>query len=787
MEGCSLTEPHTQRWPAASLQAARPSWAVRTAAKVVAGVILAGLALPACADPAAAPAVAPAQQPPAKSKDAAASPAAAETGAVDPSTPTAKPASPPLSSKEREAAHLARLDALVAPLLRYDLSAEDGAKIKGAIEALAAGNWDKATDFEKGVNDPIGRKLIVWYRLRQGQGQARDYLDFLNANPDWPSQDYLRQRMEEALFQEGGSSEVIAAYFKDGKARSGAGLALLASVELAHGNKDKARALASEVWRQHDLPPALEPGFLDRFGALLTEEDHKWRLDRLLVDDVRYQANRKERAEVAKRVIPLLSSPEQKKAEARLAVFLQSAGAKSKLKKAAANAKGATDWGLVFHKVQSLRQANKLEEGAKLVLTAPTDPAVVANLDEWWLERQKLAYLALSANKPKLAYDLVRDAGPISANEINEQSFMAGWIALRYLKDKAAAERHFATFSKSADGPLSRAKSHYWLARLYEAKGDRTKATEEYRAAAASMDTFYGLLAMQKLDPGTRRIALSPPAEPTREGADRFNNLDIAKAVIVTRKAGLNYSIPRLIFQRLYTLDDSEAWAGMVAHLARSVGDTQTAVRIGKQAVARGQNLVIYSYPVNALPDYKPLRDPPEAAVLFGLARQETEFNSDTVSGAGARGILQVMKGTARHVCRDYKIKCDHKQLLTDSSYNTMIASAYFADQMAEFSGSYVLSIASYNAGPGRTHEWMREFGDPRKANVDPIDWIERIPIEETRRYVAKVLSNIQIYRARLGEEATALRLDQDLARAREASLSPPGRSAAIIDTAKSE
>jgi soluble lytic murein transglycosylase len=116
-----------------------------------------------------------------------------------------------------------------------------------------------------------------------------------------------------------------------------------------------------------------------------------------------------------------------------------------------------------------------------------------------------------------------------------------------------------------------------------------------------------------------------------------------------------------------------------------------------------------------------------------------------------------------------------------------MIASAYVADRMAEFSGSYVLGLSSYNAGPGRTRQWIAEFGDPRKAYIDPIDWIERIPIEETRRYVAKVLSNIQIYRARLGEEATALRLDEDLNRAREASLAPPQRKPGHrTDTAES-
>ena len=160
--------------------------------------------------------------------------------------------------------------------------------------------------------------------------------------------------------------------------------------------------------------------------------------------------------------------------------------------------------------------------------------------------------------------------------------------------------------------------------------------------------------------------------------------------------------------------------------------------------------------------------------MLLGLARQETEFNSDTVSSAGARGILQVMKVTAKHICRDYKIKCTFDRLLTDDTYNITIASAYVADRMAEWNGSYVLTLSSYNAGPGRTREWVAEFGDPRSPGVDPVDWIERIPIEETRRYVAKVLSNIQIYRARLGEEATALRLDEDLSRARSASAEPP-------------
>ena len=243
-------------------------------------------------------------------------------------------------------------------------------------------------------------------------------------------------------------------------------------------------------------------------------------------------------------------------------------------------------------------------------------------------------------------------------------------------------------------------------------------------------------------------------------------------AAVIVRKAGLDVSLARAFLYQLRNVLQGEAEVAMVAHLAEALGDTQTSVRIGKSAVARGLNLVYYAYPIHSLPAYTPLRTPPEPAFILGIARQESEFNSLTLSGAGARGILQVMPVTAKHVCRDYKIKCDIPRLMKDPAYNTMLGSAYISDRMDEFTGSYVLTLAGYNAGPGRAREWIKEFGDPRDGKVDPIDWIHRIPFEETREYVQKVLSNIQVYRARLGEQATALRLNADLKR-QSASAAP--------------
>ena len=272
---------------------------------------------------------------------------------------------------------------------------------------------------------------------------------------------------------------------------------------------------------------------------------------------------------------------------------------------------------------------------------------------------------------------------------------------------------------KVADGPLSHAKAAYWLGRALEARGRRAEAEAEWKEAARYLDTFHGQLARRKLGRDMHSVEIKPPAAPTAEQIQRFNASDAVRGAVVARKAGLDRSIVRAFLIQLSRSSTSEAEVAMVAHLAEALGDTQLSVRIAKAAIGRGHNLMVYSYPLHAFPAFTPLKSPPEMALLLAVARQESEFNGGTVSGAGARGILQVMPITARHVCRDYKIKCDLPRLLTDNSYNTMMASAYIGDRMGEFQGSYVLGIAGYNAGPGRARQWIREFGDPRDPKVD--------------------------------------------------------------------
>ncbi len=664
-----------------------------------------------------------------------------------------------------EKAHNQKFDALIKPLLDFKISQSDKDNLLAAIRALKKSKLETAASLQNRISDPAARKLVTWFRLRGGFGAAAEHAEFLDNNPAWPNRWLIAQRLEEALFVKGGTVGEIKAYFKKRKPETGVGYAALASAYQYAGNKDKAREIAAKAWREEKFPIALEAAFLKRFEPLLTTADHKYRIDRLMLNAPRWRSQKKAKAKEIRRLIPLLPKAEQKKAYARLNVFLGRKNASGAAVKV--SDKDNTDWGSVFHKVQVLRRKKKLDAAAKLIIKAPLDDkSKIVNPDAWWKERRYHAYLALDAGNARRAYDLVKVAGNLSDNPKKQQAFTAGWIALRYLKDSEAGIRHMKIMKAAADGPLSRAKSAYWLGRAYEQAGQKAAAIAEYRAASAGVDTFHGQLALLELNAGQRGIELKEPATPTKQQLERFYKNDAVRAAIIAHDIGLGRVFTRPFFAHLRSVMPSEAEVALMLHLTRALGDTQMSIRMAKKAIGDGHNVLYYSYPVHAFPTYKPLRKPPEPAFLLSIARQESEFEPKTKSGAGARGILQVMPITARHVCRDYKIKCNIPRLMTDVSYNTRIASAYIADRMGEFKNSYILGLAGYNAGPGRARQWIRKFGDPRDPKIDPIDWIERIPFQETRRYVTKVLSSIQIYRARLGE-TDPRRLDLDLFRAR--------------------
>lgn len=678
----------------------------------------------------------------------------------------------PFAPTARELAHHKVYDEATARVRAIEIDSNEASSLKDCIKAIAAQDFAKAQEIRGGIKDPTALKIITWYRLRGGYGRIGEYKAWLADNPAWPDASIMVQRYEELLFAEGGPADRILDELIDHEPKTGMGYAALARAELEAGDAPRATGHAVKVWRDMFVPPLQEGPFLERFGKMLTLADHKWRLDRLMVEDIRFSSDRAQRLGAIRRQIDRLPANEQKIAEARLAVYQHEDGAIAEIDKVRFDA--PTDLGLLYHRIQALRRAGKITDAVQLMIArGPTDPKLTPSLDAWFEERRVLAYAMLNAGKAKLAYDLVHAPGPLSVNPSKDQAFLAGWLALRQLKDMRAATVHFMTAAKFADGPLSRAKAGYWLGRIAEAEGHIETARENYARAAEEIDTFHGQLSRLKLEPDNRKLEIKFPAQPSADQIARFNGLDAVKAAVVAWKAKLDPAIPRLLIATLRTYFKTEAEVGMTIHLADAFGDTQLAVKSAKAVAGQHLNQFVYSYPVHTFPNFDPINVSPEPAFLLGVARQETEFNKDTVSGAGAKGLLQVMKVTAEQVCHDYKFQCELDRLLPDTSYNARMASAYIGDRIREFGGSYVLGLSGFNAGPGRSREWIRAFGDPRDAAVDPVDWIERIPFLETREYVAKVLSNIQVYRARLGNEEGALQLDLDLNRGKQGKPQP--------------
>ena len=191
---------------------------------------------------------------------------------------------------------------------------------------------------------------------------------------------------------------------------------------------------------------------------------------------------------------------------------------------------------------------------------------------------------------------------------------------------------------------------------------------------------------------------------------------------------------------------------------------------IGKQATQRGFALDEAAFPTYGVPGFSPLANSADLAAVYSVARQESEFAPSAASGAGAKGLMQILPSTARDTARRAGVAFDPARLIGDPAYNIQLGAAYFGQLLNDEGGSYALALAAYNAGAGRVQQWIAAYGDPRGPDVDPVDWVERIPFDETRDYVERVSENLAVYRARLSALAKA-RVEPQTGRVAQADL----------------
>jgi peptidoglycan lytic transglycosylase len=646
----------------------------------------------------------------------------------------------------------------LTPVLHYKVSSRDITALKKSIDHVLRNSLGDARAARSKISDPVVRKLALWYYLRK----ASDISDpmkmerFGNDNEDWPSGRLLHRRTERALLKKKASPKVIKALYSEKPPSTGVGKYLLALAHKRSGQPQKALKLARSAWHTHSLGQKNEKELIKNFGAELTKSDHRRRADHFLYKDKRRLLP------TVRRVRKHLAKADQDKINLRMEVIKRRLNDANKQYDKMGK-KAHADVGLLFNKIQMLRRKEKFDLSRKLLDKAPIDAKKMVEPDEWWIERRLQTRYALRHKKPLEAYKIASRHGEISRKHLGEAEFLAGWIALTRLDKIEAAAGHFAIQRKNAESRAEIAKAEYWLGRLKLKQKDSIGALAHFAASAKHFRTYYGQLALQSIeDPGHIGKTDSPP--PSQEELKRFVARDAVLALVIAHKAQLRSLVP-LFFNRLAWHLKSPGEMTLLAELASQIHSRRGSVITGKIGVYRGFELDRYAYPVNAMPHFDRLTAKVDTALVLALARQESEFNAKAKSPVGARGMMQIMPGTARAIARQHKVRYSRSRLVSDPSYNIALGVAHLHDLIKKYNGSYILPLVAYNAGPRRVREWIESFGDPRKSSVDTIDWIESIPFTETRRYVQRIMSSVQIFRSRLQEGTGRITLVEDINR----------------------
>jgi soluble lytic murein transglycosylase len=678
---------------------------------------------------------------------------ATNTAATSTALPLAAPA-PALAPATRQHAALPPPPARkhVAPAAVAATSSTPQADVdalENVIELVRKHQPVDATQTEAAISDPVAKKLAEWIILRSDNNgvSVERYRAFLTANPSWPSQTFLRRRLEAALWDDNRDEAMAWSWFENESPVSAKGKFSLARAMIGRGDRANAERLVRDAFRNDAMSEDTESTALDLFGALLTSGDQKARMDLFLYGSEH---------EIALRAAKRLGGGYVALAKARIAAYRKAPNTRALLEAVPHELHG--DPGYLFSKIQLLRREEKFAEAVQLMLSAPRDAARLYNVDEWWIERRLLARKMLDVGEHRTAYLIARDAA-LPAKDIykTEQEFTAGWIALRFLNDPAVAAQHFARIGVGSVNPTALARAGYWQGRAAEASGNAQGARAAYAAAAAQSTSYYGQLARAKL--GLPQIELNGvPAAGTR-GVER---LEIVRAVkLLYDLDERDIAIP--IFADMGENGDPDALVGL-GELASHNGDARAMLLVGKAALNRGLPFDFYAYPVNGIPPFKSIGPDVERSIIYAIARQESAFNPNDVSAAQAYGLMQVTPDAGKYVCKKYGAGFDLSRLKNDPVYNAALGAAELGGLIEDYRGSYIMTFAAYNAGRGSVKKWIDRYGDPRDPKVDAVDWVELIPFSETRNYVQRIMENLQVYRARFGG-GTRLQIEADLHR----------------------
>lgn len=593
-----------------------------------------------------------------------------------------------------------------------------------AVKAAESGRYNVSPSTE------VGRDIVRWYKLRRSKDIEFDEARrFIAAHPDWPDLFTIRKNAEAAMTSRI-PRQTILQWFSAHDPATADGMDLYLATLINSGKTAQAMKILQDWWPKALLTPDEQANFIARYGQYLGSQDHERRL-RHIIHDRHYTASRS-LARMLGRGYPDLI-------EAKIALIEEKPNVNDLIRKVPDHLQNND--ALMLARIQ-WRRKNNNDTGAIALLNKAPAYENMADPSQWWTERHIMARRLMEQEKWGSAYALVSQHRQVAGFPMAQAEFLAGWLALRKIGKPWEGFKHFEKLFNNVESPISRARGAYWAGLASETLGYPDVANQWYQVGAKYQTTFYGQMAAQRIN--LPFGLLKPTAfQISPEAKQRFNNDPLIRAVKILKQAGQDYDARQFLTAFIESRPSGLEYK-LAADFAHNLGYEDAAVRIAKKAERDGYIMPNYLFPV--IEEAVNARLPIHPAFSHGIMRQESAFNQFAQSHAGALGLMQLMPATAKETARKAGLPYSKRRLTTDPVYNMTLGSLYIKQMLDMFDGNRTLAMAAYNAGPGRVSQWLKEIGDPRDPDIDEVDWIETIPIYETRNYVQRVTEAVNVY-----------------------------------------
>ena len=607
---------------------------------------------------------------------------------------------------------------------------------KLAIRHMEKSRWEKALSTSKKAKDKSIYNFIQWKHLLTKGNRASyyDYKLFIDKNPNYPRINRIKYLSEHKLSTERISPKKIASWFNMNEPFSGYGKMILGESLISLGSSVEGLKLLKEGWITAELSRSDLKYFRKKYKKYLSTEDYIKRADYLAWENKYWDL---------KRMLRYLPKDYQLLYTARQLLMSKSYGVDSAISKVPYKFKN--DSGLNYDRLKWRRKRGRVDSSLEILLKVKNTKKYLVRPDKWWFERAIISRSLIYKKKYELAYKIASNHALFEGPEFAEAEWMSGWIALSFLNDPMLAIEHFNNFYNNVGYPISLSRGAYWLGLAYEKQGKKDLSYKWYEEASKFLTTYYGQLAHLKIHPN-ETFSLNGMQNVNDKYRKKFYEKSLVKIVFLLNELNKD-KYAKNILKHLANENVEDGSEILAAELATKISRYDYAIQISKLASYQKRFLNDYNYPIISTPKYINKRKIPEAALILSIIRQESEFDMEANSYAGAKGLMQLMTYTARLVAKQANLPYSKPRLTKDPEYNISLGSFYIAGLILEYEGSYPFAIAAYNAGPKRVKYWKKINKNPQKKQIDYIDWIELIKFKETRNYVQRVLENYNVYR----------------------------------------